>query len=238
MFKRPSLSLAVLSVATIALAACQDGPSAPASSPRPLAGPRLTLATSSVTTAVLYPTHDNVYVSAEGHRIVIPANSVCNPLTSGYGPGTWDLPCETATAPIVFTIASTRDANGRPRIDILPDVRFSPSKTVYAEFSDAAAASSFNALIAYCPTGSLSCIDESKTDASLRTYTSPSTGKVYRRLKHFSGYNVILGLDCETDCESQEMARLPGLPNVLGASGYITTTGIDAGDVQIGRDDR
>jgi hypothetical protein len=150
-----------------------------------------------VTTAVLYPWVDNVYVSAEGHRIVIPAYSVCNPVTSGYGPGTWDRWCSPATSPVVFTITSWTDSNGRPRIDVLPDVRFSPSKTVYAEFADAAAASAFNASIMYCPTGSLTCIDESKTDPTLRTYTSPSTGKVYRRIKHFSGYNVILGLNCD-----------------------------------------
>jgi hypothetical protein len=214
MYKRPSLTLAVLSVATIALAACQDNspvsaapstPVAASSALRPSSkGPHLTIATTSVTTAVLYPTYDNVYVSTEGHRIIIPANSVCNPLTSGYGAGTWDLPCQTATAPIVFTIKSTTDANGRPRIDIFPDVRFSPSKTVYAEFVDQVAADKFNSSILYCPTLGTGCIDESKTDPSLRTYKSPSTGKVYRRLKHFSGYHVIFGSSCvvgsDPDC--------------------------------------
>src|SRR3712207_5128855 len=101
MSKRSSLSVALLSVATLTLAACQDSSTAPGvEQPRPLRGPRMTLATSSVTTAVLYPTYDNVYVSAEGHRLVIPAYSVCNPATSGYGPAYWDRPCAPATTPI------------------------------------------------------------------------------------------------------------------------------------------
>jgi hypothetical protein len=194
-----TLPLMALAIAAFAITACQDGassPAAPESSLRP-SGPRLTLATSAVTTAWLYPTYDNVYVSPEGHRITIPANSICNPLTSGYGPSTWNLPCATATAPILFTIASTTDANGHPRITVLPDVRFSPSKTVTASFVDAVAAAKFNSFIAYCPTLG-GCVDESPTDASLKTVTDPTTGRVSRRLKHFSGYTVIVGADCDS----------------------------------------
>ena len=164
----------------------------------------MTIATTAVTTAILYPTYDNVYVSPEGHRLYIPANSVCAPGVSGYGPSTWTLPCQTATAPIVFTITSTTDLNGRQRIDVFPDVRFSPSKTVWVEFANAAAANALSQLIKYCPTGSLACIDESKSDPSLRTYTSPSTGKVYRRIKHFSGYHIIYGFNCDSGDDAGE----------------------------------
>ena len=226
-----TLPLAALAVAAFAITACQDGastPASPESSLRPQ-GPRLTLATTQVTTAVIYPTIDNVYVSSEGHRLSIPAYSICNPGTAGYGPQTWNLPCTPATAPIALTITSTVDASGNPRITVKPDIRFSPSKTVTASFVDQAAANAFNSFIAYCPTVG-GCYDESKTDASLKTYTDPATGRVYRRIKHFSGYTVIIGADCEdpTSCESQ-----PGLDRAAfaaRASGYITTTGIDAGE--------
>jgi hypothetical protein len=214
-----------LAVAALTLAACQDGaaPASPESSLKP-SGPRLTLATTAVTTAVLYPTVDNLYVSAEGHRIYIPANSVCQVGVSGYGPGTWDLPCQTATSPIVFTITSTTDEAGRPKITVQPDVRFSPSKTVTASFVDQAAANAFNALIQYCPTLSVTCVDESVSDPSLRTYTDKATGRVSRRLKHFSGYTVVFGSDGGDGEWMQDRSSL-----AARASGYITTTGLDGG---------
>ena len=91
MTSRTSLSLAILGLAALTLTACQDSSTAPGARPASeeaaaqLApqGPRLTIATSSVTTAVLNPTVDNVYVSAEGHRLTIPAYSICNIATSG-----------------------------------------------------------------------------------------------------------------------------------------------------------
>jgi hypothetical protein len=239
-----TLPLVAATLAAFALTACQDGSSAPAAPQSALApsGPRLTLATTAVTTAVLYPTIDNVYVSSEGHRLYIPANSICVPGTSGYGPGTWDLPCQTATSPIVFTITSTTDANGRPKVSVVPDVRFSPSKTVTASFADAVAANAFAALIKYCPTLG-ACVDESLTDPSLKTYKDPATGRVSRRLKHFSGYTVVFGVDgCQDpngcwvdegggalgDRESGEVTPDAG-QKTADRSGYITTTGRSLG---------
>jgi hypothetical protein len=213
-----------LALAAVALAACQDGASAPAAPGSALRaeGPRLTLATSSVTTTWLNPTVDNVYVSAEGHRLYIPANSICRVGASGYGPTTWDLPCATATSAIALTITSSTDASGHPRIDVKPDVRFSPSKTATVSFVDAVAAAKHNSFIGYCPSFG-ACIDESLADGSLRTTVDPVTKRVARRIKHFSGYTVIVGVDGEW---MQDRAALSAR-----ASGYITTTGLDGGDV-------
>jgi hypothetical protein len=220
-------SLALLGAATIALAACGDS-TAPVEQPRPLRAPKLTVAYTSTFSFALNPTVDNIYQSYDGTRIVIPAYSICKVGVSGYGPTTWDQPCAPATTPVVFTLKSGTD-NGSPRIDVHPDVRFSPSKTVTVTFRDMAAANSLSALINYCPSGSSACVDESKTDASLRTNTNPTTGQVSRRIKHFSGYNITYGSDCETgDCGSDGFARGRGVPNAVGASGYITTTGLNA----------
>ena len=219
-----NLPALLTAIAAVALAACSDttsAPAAPESALRP-EGPRLTIATASVTTAILYPTYDNVYVSAEGHRLTIPANSICNPATSGYGPSKWDLPCQTATAPILFTITTTLDPKGRPHITVLPDVRFSPSKSVIASVNDAAAANAFSALINSCPSVGLGCIDESKQDASLKTYVDKATGRVSRRVKHFSGYTVIVGFGGDEGSERFDRAAAASR-----AAGYITTTRID-----------
>jgi uncharacterized lipoprotein YajG len=59
MSKRTSLAFAV--VATLALAACQDSPTgSTVENPRPLRGPQLTVAYTSVFTFSLNPTIDNV----------------------------------------------------------------------------------------------------------------------------------------------------------------------------------
>src|SRR5438132_1074530 len=39
------------------------------------------------------------------------------------------------------------------------------------------------------------CVDEGKTDPDMKTYQDPTHGIIYRRLKHFSGYNVVFGVD-------------------------------------------
>ena len=60
-------------------------------------------------------------------------------------------------------------------------------------FGDQAASQDAFYNILYCASTSANykrCIDESKTDPSVATLRDPLTGRVYRRVKHFSGYTV------------------------------------------------
>src|SRR5262249_24916451 len=68
-----------------------------------------------------------------------------------------------------------------------------PSQWVVLTFADLQASLNpmFNVL--YCVSSNSQCTDESKTDPSLVTVRNPVTGKVTRRIKHFSGYNVAAG---------------------------------------------
>jgi hypothetical protein len=52
-------------------------------------------------------------------------------------------------------------------------------------------------------------IDESLEDPSLRTYVSPWSGYAYRRIKHFSGYNVTSGRSATTDDAREIAGELP-----------------------------
>jgi hypothetical protein len=219
------LATATLAALAFTLAACSDSPVDPASSTLKPEGAHLTLASTSVTTATLYPQYDNVYVSVEGHRIVIPAYSICQVGVSGYGPGFWDKSCTPQTSPIVFTITTSVDTDGSSRVTVKPDVRFVPSKTVMAYFKDAKGSVTPGSFISYCTL--LGCVDEGKTDAAMTTYRDPSQGIIYRRLKHFSGYNVVFGFGDDSGITSSlNVAKLP--PNFL-KSGYITTVGLDGG---------
>jgi hypothetical protein len=219
---RRHLSVAAIAAVALTLTACQDSAVEPSSSALKPSGARFTIATTSVTTATLYPQYENVYVSVEGHRIVIPAYSICQLGVSGYGPGYWNAPCAPQTAPITFVITTSTNTDGSSRVTVSPDVRFAPGKTVTAYIKDAKAAITPGSVIMYC--GLLSCTNEGKTDADMLTYRDPSQGIVYRRLKHFSGYNVVFGIDGDGSGSSENMVKALK-PNFL--SGYITTVGLD-----------
>ena len=227
---RRHLTTVTLAATAIALAACSDStvePTKSASNTLAPAGVHLTVASTAVTTATLYPQYDNVYIDVNGNKITIPAYSICDIATSGYSTSLWNAPCAPQTAPIVFTITTSTKTDGSQLVTVQPDVRFSPTKTVMAFFKDSVAAKSSNPVIAYCKlTG---CYDEGKYDAQMVTYRDPVQGIVYRRLKHFSGYNVVFGLgDGSGDGSSGGMNMIPLPANFM--SGYITTVGFDGFD--------
>jgi hypothetical protein len=221
-----SIATFALTLASLSLAACSDPVTDPSATTalRP-SGPHMIIASTTVTTALVNPTIDNIYQSAEGHRVVIPANSICKVGVSGYGAGTWDNTCTPETLPILFTLTTTVNSAGYSNLTVQPDVRFSPSKQVMVFFKDSAAANRAGMVIKYChaANGAVGCTDEGKTDASLTTYRDPSLGYIYRRLKHFSGYNVVFGFDGGGDGSSGGMNLAPLPMNRF--SGYITTVG-------------
>jgi hypothetical protein len=140
------------------------------------------------------------------HAIYFPANSICDPATSSYGPTEWDAPCQPATEPIRFH-AEVREINGRSYIDFTPAVRFVPtdedanSVWLYMKTSALTADSTVDVLsilrrmsVLYSPALGEAGINEALTDPSLRTYVWLDGGIAFRRIKHFSGYNVYDGL--------------------------------------------
>lgn len=204
---RARIAAGVVVALTMFAAACgRDLPTQPASTLRPPlpptldrnASPYLASATNLVVPFVIKPGADNK-VWLGPHYIVIPANSVCDPATSGYGDGTWDRPCATITRPInVIATVSTKD--GHPLVEFDTHLRFKPSSDnssavmLYLRDPNATSAST----ITWCPATNSVCIDEAKTATGaveLRTWFDNSSFWVYRRIEHFSGYNVTGGRD-------------------------------------------
>jgi len=216
----PLLVLAVL-------AGCRDGvlssPTSPALTPPGVAPVPMSLApqgrpTLALTGALPDSASVDFYVGPNGgvfytgdHAVVFPAGSVCDPATSSYGPGTWDDSC----SPLQSTLrvhAEVRRRDGKTSVDFTPALRFVPStsssKWVWiVMFSpDARDAtgdlSRFNIL--YAPTVGATTIDETVSDASLRTYVDTSMGISLRRIKHFSayeqGYGMGAGRSCDPTC--------------------------------------
>jgi hypothetical protein len=183
-------TVAVLGLA----AACSDAPtSAPAarpSAPSLASGVSTTVGDTTFTTFTVDPTQTDTYVEAGVFKLRIVANSVCDPTISTYGPGEWDKPCTTLANVISVTAKSYTTQSGMSVVKFTPDLRFAPDKINTLWMWKGATATS----VAWCPTGSLVCYDEARTDPSVATSINAS-GFLTRRIKHFSGYTATWGFD-------------------------------------------
>jgi hypothetical protein len=139
------------------------------------------------------------------YMLVVPANAVCDPARSSYGAGTWNDPCPLARRSIHMT-ATVTTVDGRDYVDFSPDIRFAPSSSQsgwvtlhtfrLAAIGGRGDLRRFSILFAQEPGGPL--VDESATDPTVATHVNTRTGAIWRRVKHFTGYNVYSGLvdDC------------------------------------------
>jgi hypothetical protein len=141
-----------------------------------------------------------------------PANSVCDPDVSSYGPGTWDSDCQTLGAGQSITVKATYGftLSGGPVVDFSPALRFNP-KTIVTLSTDAYAPvltyfrSYFLANpgvlryfgVYYTPDFGTTAFTDAGRDGSQVTHVNLTTGIVWRRIKHFSGYNISSGLPCD-----------------------------------------
>jgi hypothetical protein len=147
------------------------------------------------------PKEASSFQLGSGNWVTIPAHSVCDLTKSGYGPDSWDKPCQPADAPITVEVTAWADASGHPQVDFSPDLRFvptlDPESFAYIEFRDPVAAGNPAFNILYCrpknPNAKPGCTNESLTDPSLVTVRDAAKGRLARRIKHFSGYNVAAG---------------------------------------------
>jgi hypothetical protein len=201
---RTTSRLAVLALAA-GLAACSDNTMAPKTEvarPQSVHGGGVTAALTQTDTfrfsVTINPWTRTYWDLGAGNSIVFPAHSLCDVYRSSYGMGEWDKPCTPATNSQTIQVKAWLDGAGHPRVDFYPNVRFVPSNDPYnwvvLSFADYSASLNPFFNINYCPVvTSNACIDESRSDPSVATVHDPITGKVTRRLKHFSGYNVAAG---------------------------------------------
>jgi hypothetical protein len=160
------------------------------------------------------------------HMIVMPAGSICDPATSGYGPEFWDAPCTPVNHSIVITATTMADVEGHPYIQFLPDLRFAPTKEVYLYLKDSKHSRAQNLSINWCPTGSATCIDEAALDPSLATERVGKSSILGRRLKHVSGYSITARGDCSGGVTVGDDGGLVCLDAGFARSGYILASGL------------
>jgi hypothetical protein len=145
-----------------------------------------------------------------GFTVTYPADAVCDPAVSTYGPTEWDEPCTTLTDPITVTARFWSD-NGIAQSEFSPDIRFNPEKTVTLSTIISAAKGLVGNFFTQ-PIFSIGFtrrvdevryfIDDAATDGRLATSIDFTTGKVSRTIQHFSGYFVQWGtIWCEDGSE-------------------------------------
>jgi hypothetical protein len=132
-----------------------------------------------------------------GHSFSIPANTICNPSSSSYGKTEWDQPCDVASHPFRVTVRWAT-VNNTPVISFTPDLRFVPT-TDPKQFVVLTMKNSrklkdtefYN--IAWYDKSQQAWVNESVTDPTLASWIDKKGNSVSRRLKHFSGYSVVVG---------------------------------------------
>jgi hypothetical protein len=154
------------------------------------------------------------------HVINIPANAVCDLLTSGYGQTFWNKPCSPLRGSILVTATVLEGPDGAPYVDFQPAMRFAPNKEVTLFFHDKGGELNRQIVVKYCTNLGV-CSDESLTDASLKPYRI-GRNIIGRRVKHFSGYQVNFGTECQSTGNCDGMTR---------KSGYMVASGEDVGDL-------
>ena len=148
------------------------------------------------------------------YTLTFPANAVCDPNASdtqtGYANAAWDAPCTPATGDIAVR-ATLRHVNGVLYSDFQPALRFVPSETVtiatdllapVVHYFDQAGVTQGWAIGHTAAIGAPLEFDALQ-DPSVRTIVVGSTGRVFRRIKHFSGYSVATG-DGYVPCDPAE----------------------------------
>jgi hypothetical protein len=220
----------VAAVCAVGLVACSDTSTAPTGPATRMAStdrPSLDLSALShwgnrTTTFTLTSDGGSFDVGGGFFTLNVPANAVCS-LASSYGPGTWDDECTTLGQDESITVTATFGINGGgPAVDFSPELRFSPnaqvtlSTSLYAQILTAGAdffrqhpsTLSFFGMY-YAPTFGADVVTDAGSDPSLVTHISLTTGLVWRRIKHFSGYNVTSGLACTPSPDDPNCVEVP-----------------------------
>lgn len=143
------------------------------------------------TYSVTFDPTQNQSFSLGPNRLDMPAHSICNLLTSGYGTAYWNKSCTPQTLPVTLTVTIKNASSAHPSVQFFPAMRFNPTTTVqlYMYAPHVSIKDAKNWLMFYC-NDAKQCVDESLTDSALKTYVDYTNSVVFRRVKHFSGYVV------------------------------------------------
>jgi hypothetical protein len=211
---RVTLRTLAATAVLIAAAACSDstvapGPASLTASDR---APSLSLSTPTIYLGGDFNLTSNggTFVIAGVYTINFPKNAVCDPTLTNYAAAQWDAPCVTLSDGQSIKVHGTvMLTTSGIAVDFQPELQFSPSANVtlstdiYAptivrnRSYYAAHPSELGSLaMAYIPSIGGERTADYAVDQSVMTHISLLDGRVWRRIKHFSGYNIFAGDKC------------------------------------------
>src|SRR4051812_6545663 len=214
---RPTARLLLSGAALLAAVSCySDAPVAPRSdADRVISGnPALRALVTPMTVDFVIPAAGGQVSILDMYTLSFPANAVCDPdaqdSQDGYINKDWNAPCTVATEDVVVH-ATLKWSYGRLWADFSPALRFVPGQRVMLSTdvlaplvkyygADAVRAGMIrNWGIVHSNAIEGSVTDDSRTDSQVRTRIDAGTGRISRRIKHFSGYMIITGEPCVPD---------------------------------------
>lgn len=194
--------MAALSAVAALAAACGESPVGPAAAKTGgLTPPSVTAMSPNFLLSGLTDTRSTITIDPNvtafypvgPHWVYIPAGALCAPGTS-YGVTEWDKDCVSATQKLTMDV-TWGERNGRGVVEFHTDVRFKPTthtlKAVYLFMQESSL--SFDKYGVLWRDANGVWVDEARADKSLRAFRVNGVW-VGRRVKHFSGYNVALGM--------------------------------------------
>lgn len=201
--------------AVIAVSSCySDGSLSPAGAPVVSGNRVLRALVVAQTVDFVIPVSGGNVNLLDAYSLNFPANAVCDPNATetqvGYANGDWDANCPVATTDI--NVRATLKWTGTTLyVDFQPALRFVPNKnvtlatTVFAQAVQAldAAGVTQGWSIRFAPAIGAPAIDDALGDPTLRTVIVGSSGKIFRRVKHFSQYLIWTG-DAYMPCDPAE----------------------------------
>jgi hypothetical protein len=137
----------------------------------------------------------------DAYTLSFPAGAVCDPNAEdtqiGYANKAWDAPCTPATEDIPVR-AVLKYSNGRLYADFERSLRFVPDKQVILSTGVMAGQVQWQHdigdtegwTIQFAPAIDAAGVSDALSDISVRTVVVGSSGRIYRRVKHFTGYVV------------------------------------------------
>jgi hypothetical protein len=151
------------------------------------------------TTDIEIPTSGGEFNLFNAFTLSVPAGAICDPnatdTQAGYAAAAWNSACTPASGSITVH-ATAKWSNGKLYVDFQPALRFVSSTNVTLSsdaFADAILSnevSKYGPAIQYSPAIEAAGVSDALTDPSVRTIVQGSTGRVVRRIKHFSGYQI------------------------------------------------
>ena len=176
-----------------------DSSVAPAVGPSVNGNPALQALAIAQTTNLVIPAAGGEINVFGVYTLSFPANAVCDPNAEdtkvGYANEAWDAECTPAAGDVAIR-ATAKWSNGRLYVDFQPSLRFVPTARVMLSTEIFAPVIKFlddnnvtSGIPIFFSTGiDAAPIADALSDRSVRTEVEGATGKIQRRIKHFTGY--------------------------------------------------